>query len=549
MIYKRLIIMVLLLGFGAWVMADSAESAPNPPPIYSDITTSSGTTMAHTGVNLMSIGGTWIDYNTDGLLDLYMTDTSGTNKLFHNNGDGTFGSPSLSIANSVALINTRSGGVNAADYDNDGDRDLFVANHSGDNALLRNDGASGFTHVTQSAGLAVGDPSVHSAWADINGDGWLDLYVLNYGASTIDPANADYLFMSNGDGTFNDISGVLPLANRIHPGLAVAFLDYDNDQDADLYVINDKHVGNVLYRNDGAGCGGWCMTDVSVATNTNTQVDGMGIAVGDYDLDGDLDLYFSDGGPMVLLQNQTAQGSPTFLDVSTAAGVDFNAIGWGTIMYDVDNDGWLDMYVATHNAALAQTDRLYHNNGDGTFSDISNISGVSSPDKTMVGAVADFNEDGFIDIATGNWDDGYKLYQNSGSMATGNKWIRFNLVGGNSINQDAIGSRVELTLNDGRVLMQEVKSGSSYGAGNDLALHFGLGYATITQAEIQWSNGEVETVNLGNVNQEVTFEYSKPTAIELAGAESQIVSPFHLILLLIALLGTVTLIPVIKREV
>ena len=283
------------------------------------------------------------------------------------------------------------------------------------------------------------------------------------------------------------------------------------------------------------------MTDVSVATNTNTAVNGMGIAIGDYDLDGDLDMYFSDGGPMVMLQNQTSQGSPAFVDVSASAGVDFDAIGWATIMYDVDNDGWLDMYLATHDAAFSRTDRLFHNNGDGTFSDISNTSGVSKTDMTMVGAVADYNEDGYVDLMTGNWDDDYKLYQNSGSIAIGNDWIRFNLIGGGPVNQDAIGSRVVLELSDGRTLMQEVKSGSSYGASNDLALHFGLGTATIIEAEIQWTNGLTETISLGSVNQEVTFEYPIPTSIDLNSTMLYPSSHFNFILLLTILISITSL--------
>jgi hypothetical protein len=234
----------------------------------------------------------------------------------------------------------------------------------------------------------------------------------------------------------------------------------------------------------------------------------MGLAVGDYDLDGDLDLYFSNAGPQKLLQNQTAQGSPTFLEVSSAAGVDFDAVGWGTIFFDYNNDGWPDLYLATMDADPARANRLFENQGDGTFSDVTDLSGAANTGQTLGVAYADYNRDGWVDFVIGNLGETYTLYENLASAAS-NDWLAVRLVGGGSVNRDAIGSRVELELNDGRHLMQEIKSGSALGSGNDLTLHFGLGQAIPLTATVQWSDGLSETIDSLVGNTLITWEYPR----------------------------------------
>ena len=167
----------------------------------------------------------------------------------------------------------------------------------------------------------------------------------------------------------------------------------------------------------------WCFTDVSVSAGADTPVYGMGVAVGDYDADGDLDLYFSSIGPQVLLQNQTSQGSPTFIDVAEAAGVQSDTIGWGPIFFDYDNDGWLDLYLATFTTLPDPGNRLFHNKGDGTFTDVSAGSGANDESASMGLAYADYDNDGWVDFIIGNYGDDYVLYRNVAQGEQAGDWL------------------------------------------------------------------------------------------------------------------------------
>jgi hypothetical protein len=292
-------------------------------------------------------------------------------------------------------------------------------------------------------------------------------------------------------------------------GFAASFADYDNDYDLDIYVVNDalkNPIGNVLWRNDGPGCNGWCWADASAETGAGVIVEGMGLAVGDYDNDLDLDFYFSNMvNPMALLQNQ-AGGQ--FTDVAERARVAVgpsSAVGWGTAFLDYNNDGWQDLYLTTtefiqqvqtrppEGMLFGYPDYLFHNNGDGTFSDVSPPSWAEKPSASMGFAYADYDQDGWVDFVLGNWNEGYTLYHNEGKVGANNHWLTIRLAGAGPVNRDAVGARVYLFTTDGRTLMQEVICGSSLGAGNDMALHFGLGQATVEKARIIWPNGVSET--------------------------------------------------------
>ncbi len=303
------------------------------------------------GLGYLGIGQAWGDYDNDGFVDLFLTGGLVASKLYRNNGDGTF---ALSEhAADVALPDTWTGGAVWADYDNDGFKDLYVL-ANGANVLFRNEVGQGFRDVTEAAGVGDAGRSSTAAWADYDGDGHLDLFVANWscfpGCQPPDPALAsDRLYRNLGDGTFEDVSSLLGEKLR-GAGFSASFADYDNDGDPDIYVVNDQIVhpiGNVLWRNDGPGCGGWCWTDASGETGTGAVRNSMGLAVGDYDNDLDLDFYFSDMGvPMSLLQNL----GDRFQNDSEIAGVGAqkgNLVGWGTAFFDFDNDGWLDLFLAT----------------------------------------------------------------------------------------------------------------------------------------------------------------------------------------------------------
>jgi hypothetical protein len=437
------------------------------------------------------IGQAWGDYDRDGWLDLYVTDSQGPNTLYRNQGDGTLAISPLSAQ--VALPAAPSGGVVFGDYNNDGWTDLYVANR-GDNVLFRNDGGIGFTDVTAKAGVADGGSGESASWGDYDQDGFLDLYVTNWSCNDCDVHHSDALFHNNGDGSFVSITDQLPEKARSAIGFAASWVDYDNDSDLDLYVINDRLAGNLLMRNDGPAAGphGWRFTDVSSETNTQSEVYGMGLAVGDYDGDLDLDFYFSNIGPAVLLANGSSQGSLAFTDHSAAAGVAYDATHWAASFLDYDNDGALDLYLAVMLPTNLARNRLYHNLGDGTFEDVSAGSGADDGSTTVGLAYADYNRDGRLDLVVGNHNDAYQLYRNDSDTAANRNWVSVQLTGAGDVNRDAVGARVYLELTDGRTLMQEVKNGSSKGAGNQLALHFGLGDATVNAATIRWPNGTSE---------------------------------------------------------
>ena len=295
-----------------------------------------------------------------------------------------------------------------------------------------------------------------------------------------------------------------PAIPSTRPAYAVTFLDFDNDGDQDLYVVNDRYFGNVLWRNDGPGCGLWCFEDVSEDTGADRPVDGMGIAVGDYDLDGDWDLYFSSYDEQVLLQSQIAQSSETYIEVGDGAGVNFEATGWGAVFVDFDNDGWEDIYLATSNSSSGESNRVFRNLADGTFQDVSAGSGASNGEYTLGVAYADYDADGRVDIVIGNRDEAYHLYRNT---STAGNWLSVNLAGRAPVNRDAVGAVAVLELSDGRLLRRRVHIGSSFGSDHQHALHFGLGPATPVELTLTWPDGTVEVVDSLPSNQAIFRTY------------------------------------------
>ncbi|MBP7999807.1 MAG: CRTAC1 family protein [Chloroflexi bacterium] len=493
-----------------WLGRPLAAASPSTSPtLFTNVNGTAGIAAARQDTTEKLIGQAWGDYDRDGWLDLYVTDSGGPNTLFRNNGDGTFAVSPLSA--NVSLPEAVSSGVTFADYDNDGWPDLYVLNW-GENTLYHNDGGAGFTDVTASAGVGDIGQGKSAAWGDYDEDGFLDLYVANWACypdcGRPSSGDRDRLYHNNGDGTFTDISSALS-GKMMGAGFAVSFTDYDNDGDLDIYLVNDEFinpVGNALWRNDGPGCEAWCFTDVSTESGTNTTVMGMGLATADYDNDGDMDFYFSNAGPMTLLQNV---GDGTFVNAAAAAGVDLstNVIAWGVTFFDYDNDGWSDLYVAVSDRAAGEAPRdvLFHNNGDGTFSELPNA-GLDEGGGTLGVAYGDYDRDGWVDLVVGNFDQGYVLYRNAAANS-GNNRLVFDLVGGGPVNRDAVGTKVAIRTPDGRTQLQELHNGSSLGAGNMLTLNFGLGAAAYASVTITWPDGTVQTYPAVPANYHYTFTY------------------------------------------
>ncbi|MGV6851402.1 MAG: CRTAC1 family protein [bacterium] len=479
--------------------------------LFDDVSVQAGVNVSHTS-ETFGVGQAWLDFDRDGDLDIYVTNQLGPNHLLINQGDETF-LESIDYSN-LEIPSQACVGVSVADYNNDGWVDIYVNCH-GDNHLFKNLSGKSFVDVTLSSGVNDTNNSQVSAWADINSDGWLDLYVVNYNngqSSSLKGVNVanDALFLSNADGTFTNISSDLSQVNLNKPGLAVTFFDYDNDGDQDLYVVIDRWHGNVLWRNDGPAipnCGNfWCFTDVSEQTQTNQQVYGMGIAIGDIDLDGDFDMYFSSIGEQILLLNQISQGQDIFVDVSKSSILNLNgAAGWGTMFFDYDNDSYLDAMLATYGNTVETAEKLFKGNGDGTFVDVTQSSGVSDLIFTEGIAYGDYNQDGLLDILKANRDSGYLLYENK--VQDNNNWVEISLTGCGIVNRDAVGARVDLLITDGKHLMQEVSRGDARGSTHQISLHFGTGKNSVLSGSIIWPDGTVQTIGPLTANARYEYQY------------------------------------------
>jgi hypothetical protein len=496
-------------------------------------------------VETFGSGVAWLDYDNDGFQDLYFVNGApGTaNALYHNNKDGTFTDVTrqAGVAGEGAGQSAYKTGVAVGDYDGNGFLDLYVT-ALGPNVLYRNNGDGTFTDVTSAAGVAGGPAewSTSTGFFDYDRDGHLDLYVVNYldyrlndnpycglrqpgrrmyCHPTMFDGMADRLFHNNGNGTFTDVSAKAGIANPSGKGLGVVFCDFDRDGHTDIYVANDS-VRNFLYRNNGDGTFRDVAYGAGVGFDANGKPQaGMGTDCADYNADGLPDIFVTNFSEELntLYANH---GNGIFEDVSLKAGLGsgFTPLGFGTRMFDFDNDGDLDIYVTNghviDNIAMyqpsltyAQKDLLYENLG-GRFRDVSDRSGpvfkVARVGRGL--AVADFDNDGNLDVANANLGRAPALLRNQG--LTHNNWITIKAKGTRS-NASGLGARVTVETADG-VQVKEINNAASYLSSNDIRLHFGLGKAGIVRRlEVVWPSGTKQTLNDVAVNHILAVEEPK----------------------------------------
>ncbi len=513
-------------------MAIPGSSAQEIPVRFVDVTAEAGISFRHAGglrervmPAIVGSGAAFADYDNDGDLDLYIANSARPypqanapppqNVLYQNNGDGTF-----TDVTAIAGVGDTGWGMGCAfaDYDNDGDADLYVTNYKG-NVFYRNNGDGTFTDFTVGAG-SVDHQSFGAgvAWADYNNDGYVDLYIANYldytkvpqGKEVFFPydffGGTNVLFLNKKDGRFIDVTGVARVSGGFHLSLGTSFADYDNDGDLDLYVANDADQ-NILYRNEGDGT--FLNTNIPDARSRTGDVrGGMGVTWGDYDNDADLDLFVTNWlDENNILYRNNLDG--TFADATARSGCFESGLGktgWGTEFFDYDNDGDLDLYIACGHIdpatqePPAQDDILLQNNGDGTFSDVSEILGLDSPRTGRGVAIADYDDDGDLDIFVVNTGERPWLLRNEGGNQ--NHWLKIRTVGTNS-NHDGIGVRVEATTG-ALVQIREVTCGGSYLSQSSLELEFGFGKATMVDSiVIRWPSGTIQTLKDIEVDQTI----------------------------------------------
>jgi enediyne biosynthesis protein E4 len=478
------------------------------------------------------------DYDNDGWLDIFVVNSWGlngfpkgeepTNHLYRNNHDGTF----TDVTSQAHLMRSGWGqGVCVGDYNNDGFMDLFVT-YYGKNALYRNNGDGTFTDVTRQSGLFQPEDRWNSgaAFLDYDRNGYLDLFVSNYvsydsGLVVYDsdpsllgvqspvlhgPAglqgSKNILYRNNGDGTFTDVSKPAGIANPEPTyGFTPCVADYENDGWPDIYVADDS-TPSLFFKNNrnGTFTEVGLLAGVAVDENGSSQ-GGMGVDTGDYDGDGFLDIIktnFSDQTTS-LYHNQ---GNGFFTDRTFQAGLtgQTSSVKWGTAFLDLDNDGRLDVFIATgsiyppglggrHPNAKEDEGKkiLYRNLGNGRFQDISEHSGpgLLLPRCSRGAAFGDIFHTGQVDVAINNLNEVPTLLRNQSPSP--NSWLLVRLVGTRT-NRAAIGSRVIVEA-EGRRQIQEVRSGGSFCSQSDLRLHFGLRRAReATRVTIKWLGGGQE---------------------------------------------------------
>ncbi len=483
----------------------------------------------------MAGGVAVFDFNNDGYLDIFFangadiqtlkkTSAKYSNRLFQNDGKGNF----RDVTERAGLAGTGfDNGVAIGDYDNDGFQDIFVGGVHG-NHLYHNNGDGTFTDVTEKAGISKPDVqygplwSVGGAWVDVNNDGLLDLFVVNYLAWDIRteplceaaPGRPDYchpkfykgtpnqLFLNNGDGTFRDISAESGIRGSPGKGMGVGIADFDLDGWMDIFVANDK-VYNSFFHNKGGGKFEESAFDAGVAlAGDGNFISGMGVDARDIDNDGYPDIAFValDYETFPLFRNL---GKGRFADISNAsnmARLSAPMAGYSPTIADFDNDGWKDLFVSrghvqslgyATNAPVEQPNTVFRNLGGAKFEALTSEAGLTAQPavRHRGSAVGDLNGDGRLDVVVTALSAPAEIWIND--SPGGSHWLELRLEGTKS-NRDAIGARIKVVAG-GKTQYNHVAFAAGYASSSAGPAHFGLGAAKMADAvEIRWPSGVVQ---------------------------------------------------------
>jgi hypothetical protein len=539
----RALVASALAALGIVMFEARGPAAPGPlfrevaAEVGLDFTHDTGATGEYYMPEVMGAGAALFDYDNDGDLDVFFVQSGPigsahsagakpktNHRLFRNDlSGGTLRFTDVTLRSGIAL---KGYGMGAAtgDYDGDGDLDLLITSF-GPETLYRNNGDGTFTDVTAEANVSDDVWSTSAAFVDYDRDGHLDLFVANYVDFTLpgnkpcaDPIGArdycsprvyhpvpDRLYRNNGNGTFANVSESAGIVKADGAGLGVSSGDYNRDGWLDLYVANDATPNQLwINRRNGTFVDEGMISGSAVNAAGNPE-GSMGIASGDFDQDGDEDLFITNiiGETFVLYQND---GQGNFEDVRTRVGLGrptAASTGFGTDWIDLDNDGWLDLFVANGAVNIVETQRgqptpfrmknqLFRNRGDGGFEEVTTPAGPAFARAEIGRGVAfgDIDNDGDIDCVVSNNGGAARLFINQASANNKSLQVRLQQPGANRF---AVGAWVGVERSARKPLWRRVKTDGSYLSANDLRLHFGLGDATKVDAVIvEWPDGERE---------------------------------------------------------
>jgi len=490
------------------------------------------------------------DVDGDGDLDLLAGVSAGASSVHFNAA-----APFEEVVSTVGVNGTGNEmGAAVGDFDGDGDQDIFVAASNTANLLYQNNGSGSFTEVASAKGVADAGDDRGASFGDYDADGDLDLYVTRVGAG-------NFLYKNNGSGSFTDDAATAGVVDGTTNGQGASWIDYDLDGDLDLYLANTSATASRLFQNNGAGV----FTDVAGSVGVANAGDSQQGAWADYDADGDPDLYLTDGasgGANSLYRNDS--GGSSFQDVSATAGVNNTGISGGVVWVDYDNDGDFDIFTVVQSAA----DKLYRNDGSGSFVDVASTVGVDDTGggySTSVGdfdndgdedfvvsrvtsatnlfyinsgtgtftenaanmgvtgsgagrgtVFGDFDSDGDLDLFVSMYGGANQYYRNKGNN---NKWLHVKLAGnGSTTNKNGIG--VEVKAEVGSTVQRRVVDGGSGGYSQpSLPVEFGLGGAsTVDKLIVTWADGSTTVQTNVSTNQTLTIN-------EVVGPQVSSVSP------------------------
>jgi hypothetical protein len=535
---------LLLLAGAAFTPLPRSRTRPwmsAPPSVFfTDVAAAAGINFRHDNaaspekylIETMGAGCAWIDYDQNGLFDLYLVNSAPTrayapktaqrSALYRNNGDGTF--TDVTAKAGVGAENLFGMGVAVGDYDNDGFPDLLVLGY-GRSILYHNNGDGTFTDVTARAGVEnPGRWASSAAWFDYDNDGRLDLVIANYIDWSPDhnfycgdhgPGLRSYchpddyqgepatLLHNNGDGTFTDVSKISGIAQKPGNGLGVVTFDYDGDGRQDIFISNDS-MPNFLFHNEGDGT----FREIAYSAGVAVSMDGlpeagMGVDAADTRGLGRMDIIVTHLDQQLARLYQNA-GDGTFDDATFRAKMSYDTFhlsGFGTRFMDYDNDGLQDLFIANGHVLdnieryhagtrYAEPKSMFRNIGRGVFQNVSDALGkdFQLPRVSRGVAVGDFDNDGDLDILVSNNGGAPQLFRNDGGNA--NHWIELFLIGVKS-NRDAVGARVEITSGD-LLQYEQRKGGMSYQSAQDPRLHFGLGaHLRVDSIVVRWPSGTI----------------------------------------------------------